>query len=171
MLGTLLSTLLLVNTAAAANPCAGVKVEADKFTQKTTAVVEGYESMPLYTKWAARFEDGVSELKVELPLGGLHNQALPGGYKLLLLMKNDSLVELVSPAEIPPSPQTIYGGVATVWHARFPVDKTVATALSEQKIVAIRAAFPTGDDVTIKVAGGSAGKLQKAFTCYASLLP
>ncbi len=167
MIGTLFSALLLVNTAHAGNPCAGVKVEADKFTQKQTSSVLLYAAS--YTVAEIRFNEGASELKLEFGASGLHQQALPAGTTVQLLLKDGSIVELASSAEAPPVPTSKYGGVGTYWEVRYALDKTTLSALSGQALTAIRTTLPSGE-VTRDAFKGQVKKLQKGAACYASLV-
>lgn len=175
MLPFILPTMLLVAEARAANPCAGVDVVEDKFTHATTAKVWG-TSWPvapggvfLRTPWQAVFENGASRLEVELQLGGVHSEVLPSGHKVLLLMKDDSVYELVTTADTQPTPASPNGALMTIWPVHFVIDKSTAAKLSGQQVASVRTTLPGGD--LTWTFGAPAKEFMRAFACYASLMP
>lgn len=160
-----------IGTSQAGEPCSGVKLKTDDFTHSTTAAVNYVFYTPgWYAKWTANFNGGQADLTLSVPQEGVQQVVLNTGYTVQFLMEDGAVIALDTVEDSLPAPQAGTSKLFTNWTIRLPLEKDEVTALSAQKVTAMRTTLPAGD-ITWKTIGKGTKLFQRAFTCYSSLMP
>jgi len=155
--------------------CAGVEFKEDKFTHQLTSNVRASTSpnyvggLLLKAQFSAAFDGGRVEMTIQVPSNGVRSEVFAAGYKVMLLLQDESVVELTTTEAVNPAVQTL-GNVHTLWAVRLPLDRSQVTQLAAQPLSAMRTPLP-GGDLTWLVGKGDAKAFGRAFTCFATLLP
>ena len=140
----MLSVWLLVSMmkAEAANLCPGIDVPVDKFTGKAaqsagvTVVSDGF-AVP----WIFELVDGRLTLTVRVSAVGIRDEVFLAGYALPVMLKDGSIVTLVTKEATYPVAATA-ATVVTNWPLVFRLDKALAAQLAAQPITDMRIVTP-----------------------------
>lgn len=155
---------------AAAPGCRGIDVPIDKFTKLPEHELfvnmwDGQVALP----WGFHLTGGRLTLSVYAAAPGIHDEVLPSGFTLPVMMEDDSVVVLTAISETKPVPTRNYSGVATNWPVAFPLDRQTTEALGAQRITALRIATPV-DTNTFNVSPAWSKQLERVLDCFGSFV-
>ncbi len=154
--------------------CKGINVGIDKFTKQPAMNAQASVPLPPFVlpkSWNLGFTMRTSGaqpiLAFKSSLSGALNTSLKPGWSMMLLLADDTVVNLV--LEQPSSPQlqaTSSGGILSIYAAEGALERESLRALAKSEVVAYRANYGDGDRDFKFEAGG---QLQRAAACAAGL--
>ena len=160
--------LLIANAIAETPACRGIDMPVDKFTgavqQQASVMVLDHKA---YIPWFFHIDQGHLVVTIRLAASGVRDEILQAGYTMPVMMKDESVVVLMAPAETRPIAAATTDGVFTNWMVEIPMDRQTVASLTAQPIIALRAEKPDGA-VTFNITAGWAKQLNKILSCFGS---